>query len=81
MPDSLTVGWVYNLHDPAATTTAPRLITIAIIFSVLATLAIALRFTVRLRSVAGLGLDDAAVLSSCVRNAPRSSSEALLRSF
>lgn len=58
MPNTLTVGWVYNLDNPNATTSAPRLVAVALVFSTLATLAVALRFWIRTKSVAGIGADD-----------------------
>ena len=60
------MGWVYNLKDPNAPTSAPRLIAIAIAFSILATLAICLRFGVRARTGKTIGLDDWAAAFSWV---------------
>lgn len=67
MPD-YTVGWVYNLQDENATTDAGSLITVAITFAVIATLAVALRFYVRLSRVSkSLALDDWIALIAVVR--------------
>ncbi len=64
---SYTVGWVYNLVDPAATTSAGSLIAIAITFAVIAFLAVALRLYVRLgKQRNGLHLDDWVILVSLV---------------
>ena len=58
MPD-YTVGWVYNLQDENAISDAESLIAVAVTFSVIATVAVALRFYVRLsRASKTLALDD-----------------------
>ncbi len=61
-----TTGWVYDLRDPNARTSASRLIATAATLSAIACLAIMLRFYVRLRLVSRLGADDFAALSSMV---------------
>ena len=67
MPD-YTVGWVYNLQDENAVSDAESLITVAITFAVIATLAVALRFYVRLtRASKTLALDDWIALVAVVR--------------
>lgn len=64
---SYTVGWVYNLRDPNASTNAASLIAIAITFAVISTLSFALRAYVRLgKQRNGLQYDDYATLSSLV---------------
>jgi len=60
------MGWVYNLKDPNAPTSAPRLIAICVVFSTAAFLAVALRFYVRYTTQRALWVDDYAALSSAV---------------
>ena len=64
---AFTVGWVYNLRDGNATTSAGSLVGIAIAFALIATLAVALRFYVRLtRATKTLALDDWIALGAAV---------------
>lgn len=60
------MGWVYNLKDQNAPTTAPRLIAICMTFSAFALLAVALRFHMRLQTEKGLWVDDYTSLFSAV---------------
>ncbi|KAL2216001.1 hypothetical protein M432DRAFT_647162 [Thermoascus aurantiacus ATCC 26904] len=63
------MGWVYNLKDPNAPTSAPRLIAICVVFSTAAFLAVALRFYVRYTTQRALWVDDYAALSSAILGA------------
>ena len=62
----LTNGWVYNLHESGATSKAPKLVGVTISLTVIAVLAVVLRFSLRARSLHGLGVDDFACLFSVV---------------
>ena len=56
------MGWVYNLQDQNAPTSAPRLVAVALALPILATLAICLRMGIRIKSERPFALDDFAVI-------------------
>lgn len=58
--------WVYNLASPDPKSEVPRVIAICLVFPVVALLAVAFRFFVRLRLKRTPWLDDYAVLSSAL---------------
>lgn len=60
------MGWVYNLDAPNAPTNAPRLIAIVTVFSIAASLAVALRFYARFFTNRKPGFDDYTALVSVV---------------
>ena len=65
-PMAWTKGWVYNLDVADVSTRAGRLIAICLAFPIIATLAVLLRFGVRIRTGRSVGPDDYCVLASLV---------------
>lgn len=63
---AFTNGWVYNLKVENPPTNAPRLIAIVLAFPIIAVLAVALRFGVRLKTGRAIGPDDWWVVWSTV---------------
>ena len=66
MAPAFTVGWVYNLSSVPESSGASTIVAVAIAFSLLSLFACALRLYCKLVLMRGLGLDDAAVLSSFI---------------
>ncbi|KAI6886839.1 hypothetical protein KC360_g1932 [Hortaea werneckii] len=64
MAPAFTVGWVYNLSSVPESSGASTIVAVAIAFSLLSLFACALRLYCKLVLMRGVGLDDAAVLSS-----------------
>lgn len=60
------MGWVYNLHGSDPDSDIPRVITICLVFSISALLAISLRFYVRLTTNRTPWVDDYAALASSI---------------
>lgn len=58
--------WVYNLASPDPNSEVPRVIAICLVFPVLALLAVAFRFFVRIRMKRTPWYDDYTVLSSAL---------------
>ena len=61
-----TMGWVYNLQDQNAPSSAPKLVAIALVLTSLATLAVLLRLAIRFKTKKPFALDDAAVIFALV---------------
>lgn len=66
MAPAFTIGWVYNLRSVPASSGASTIVAVAIAFSILSLFACALRLYCKLVFMRGVGLDDAAVLSSFI---------------
>ena len=62
----IAMGWVYNLQDQNAPTSAPKLVAIALVLTSLATLAVLLRLAIRFKTKRPFALDDAAVVFALV---------------
>lgn len=60
------MGWVYNLHREDPNSEIPRVITICLVFSISALLAICLRFYVRILTRRTPWVDDYAALASSI---------------
>jgi hypothetical protein len=60
------MGWVYNLHRSDPNSEIPRVITICLVFSTSALLAICLRFYVRISTNRTPWVDDYAALASSI---------------
>lgn len=60
------MGWVYNLHRVDPNSEIPRVITICLVFSISALLAICLRFYVRISRHRTPWVDDYAALASSI---------------
>lgn len=58
------MGWVYNLHETDPNSDISRVIAVCLVFSILAFLAVCLRFYVRFRSSRFPWIDDYAALAS-----------------
>ena len=61
------MGWVYNLANPNAPTTAPRFAAVTLTLTVIAFIAVLLRIYVRIGLNRGFGQDDVAVIFGVVR--------------
>ncbi|GAB1730146.1 hypothetical protein NU195Hw_g7453t1 [Hortaea werneckii] len=66
MAPAFTIGWVYNLSSVPESSGASTIIAVAVAFSILSLFACALRLYCKLVFMRGVGLDDAAVLSSFI---------------
>ncbi|RMX79613.1 hypothetical protein D0869_08174 [Hortaea werneckii] len=66
MAPAFTIGWVYNLRNVPESSGASTIVAVAIAFSILSLFACALRLYCKLVFMRGVGLDDAAVLSSFI---------------
>jgi hypothetical protein len=60
------MGWVHNLHEIDPNSDIPRVIAICLVFSILAFLAVCLRFYVRVRNNRFPWIDDYAALASAL---------------
>lgn len=61
------MGWVYNLANPDASTTAPKFAAVTLTLTVLAFIAVLLRVYVRIGLSQGFGQDDVAIIFGVVR--------------
>lgn len=72
LPISLTrdndriMGWVYNLHETDPNSDIPRVIGVCLVCSILAFLAVCLRFYVRISSKRSPWIDDYSALVASV---------------
>ncbi|RMY72384.1 hypothetical protein D0863_04549 [Hortaea werneckii] len=66
MAPAFTIGWVYNLSSVPEDSGASTIVAVAVAFSILSLFACALRLYCKLVFMRGVGLDDAAVLSSFI---------------